>query len=154
MADYEITRDQFTFWKSIEVRWGDMDLLGHVNNTVYFVYLESARVEWLRQLGVTRGLGGASQGPTLVTVTCDFKKQVVYPAIIDVGVRVEKVGRSSFQMTYGLFLNGTDQLVARASSVNAWTDYAVGRAISLPDELRAKLSNLTKSELITDVKEQ
>ncbi len=140
MTDQAITRDQFTYWKSIEVRWGDMDSVGHVNNTVYFVYLESARVELLRKLGASRQQRNDHQGPALVSTSCDFKRQVVYPATLDVGARVEAIGRRSFRMSYGLFLSGTDQVVATASSVNAWTDYAAQRAVELPDDLRAALA--------------
>jgi len=140
MADQTITRDRFKYWKTIEVRWGDMDSVGHVNNTVYFVYLESARVELLRKIGVRGKQGGSSQGPALVSTTCDFKRQVVYPSTIDVGVRVEAIGARSFSMGYGLFLHGAGDLVAAGSSVNAWIDYAAERAVELPDWLRATLA--------------
>src|SRR5215510_8839613 len=146
MTDQTITRDQFTYWKTIEVRWGDMDSVGHVNNTVYFVYLESARVELLRKIGARGKQGGSGQGPALVSTSCDFKKQVVYPATIDVGVRVEAIGARSFRMGYGLFMSGADELVAAASSVNAWVDYAAERAVELPDWLRAELEGYQKAE--------
>lgn len=140
MTEQTITRDQFTFWKTIEVRWGDMDSVGHVNNTVYFVYLESARVELLRKIGARGKQGGSVHGPALVSTSCDFKQQVVYPATLDVGVRVEAIGNRSFRMSYGLFLRGTDDVVATASSVNAWVDYAAERAVELPDWLRTALA--------------
>jgi acyl-CoA thioester hydrolase len=140
MTDQTVSRDQFTFWKSVEVRWGDMDAVGHVNNTVYFTYLESARVELLGEIGARSRQRNDGQGPALVSTSCDFKKQVVYPATIDVGVRVEEIGNRSFRMSYGLFLRGADELVATATSVNAWVDYAVGRAVEIPDDLRAALA--------------
>ena len=133
MADQTITRDQFKYWKTIEVRWGDMDSQGHVNNAVYFTYLESARVELISKTGYKGKQAGAGEGPALVTTSCDFKRQVVYPATLDVGARVEKVGRRSFEMSYGIFVHGTDQLVASARSVNAWANYATEQAVKLPD---------------------
>ncbi len=146
MTEQIIRRTQFTFWKSIEVRWGDMDSMGHVNNTVYFTYLESARVELLHKLGARGKQRNDGQGPALVSTSCDFKQQVAYPATIDVGVRVEAIGQRSFRMSYGLFLRGTDEVVATASSVNAWIDYAAGRAVEIPDELRAALAEYQPSE--------
>ena len=137
MTHQTVTRDQFRYWKSIEVRWSDMDAVGHVNNTVYFTYLESARVELLHKIGARGKQRDDGQGPTLVTTSCDFKRQVVYPATIDVGVRVEKIGQRSFAMRYGLFLHGTNDLVATAMSVNAWVDYKAERAVELPEALRA-----------------
>jgi acyl-CoA thioester hydrolase len=140
MTDSPVTRDQFKYWKSIEVRWGDMDAQGHVNNTVYFVYCESARVELIRKTGYKGKQAGDAEGPALVSTSCDFKKQVVYPATLDVGLRVEKIGRRSFAMNYGIFVHGTDQLVATARSVNAWVEYAAERAVELPDWFRAALA--------------
>ncbi|MGH9755108.1 MAG: acyl-CoA thioesterase [Blastocatellia bacterium] len=140
MADQAITRNQFKYWKTIEVRWGDMDAQGHVNNAVYFTYCESARVELLRKIGYKGKQAGADEGPALVSASCDFKRQVVYPATLDVGVRVERIGRRSFEMSYGIFIHGTEQLAASARSVNAWVDYAAERAVELPDWFRVALA--------------
>jgi len=140
MTNQTITRDQFKYWKTIEVRWGDMDSQGHVNNAVYFTYCESARVELIRKTGFKGKQAGGAEGPALVSASCDFKRQVVYPATLDVGARVEKIGRRSFEMSYGIFLSGTDQLVASARSVNAWVEYAAERAVELPDWFRSVLA--------------
>jgi acyl-CoA thioester hydrolase len=146
MTDPMVKRDQFRFWKEVEVRWGDMDSMRHVNNTVYFTYLESARIALLRKIGIKGILGGDTEGPTLVATSCDFKQPVVYPAIIDVGVRVEAIGRRSFRMSYGLFLHDTEELIASAGSVNAWIDYAAGSAVEIPDQLRAALNEYQNAE--------
>jgi acyl-CoA thioester hydrolase len=140
MTDQTVTRDQFKYWKTIEVRWGDMDAQGHVNNAVYFTYLESARVELIRKTGYKGKQAGDAEGPALVTTSCDFKRQVVYPAILDVGARIERIGRRSFETSYGIFVHDTDQLVASARSVNAWVDYAAQRAVELPSWFRAALA--------------
>jgi acyl-CoA thioester hydrolase len=139
MQDHSPSRDQFRYWKTIEVRWGDMDAQGHVNNTVYFTYCESVRIELLRKIGFKGRPAGLAEGPALVHASCDFKRQVVYPATLDVGLRVERIGQRSFEMIYGIFLHGTDQLVAAARSVNAWADYAKNLAVPLPDEIRDAL---------------
>lgn len=135
-----ITRAQFPFWFPIEVRWGDMDAMGHVNNSIYFRYCESARIALLRSLNITGRAEGSQQGPTLVTTSCDFKREVKYPATLDVGVRVEALTRRSFAMQYAMFFAGTDDLAAVARSVNAWVDYAEMRAVELPEKLRAALA--------------
>jgi acyl-CoA thioester hydrolase len=139
MPDQTITREEFKYWKTIEVRWGDMDSQGHVNNAVYFTYLESARVELVRKMGFKGKQGGGAEGLALVSASCDFKRQVVYPATLDVGLRVERIGRRSFEMSYGIFVHGTEQLVASARSVNAWIEYAAERSVELPDWFRAML---------------
>ncbi len=117
-----------------------MDAQGHVNNTVYFTYCESARVELLRKIGFKGKQAGLTEGPTLVHASCDFKRQVVYPATLDIGLRVERISQRSFKMVYGLFFHGTDDLAAVAASINAWANYAKGRSVELPEEIRFALT--------------
>ncbi|MFN0087542.1 MAG: acyl-CoA thioesterase [Blastocatellia bacterium] len=133
-------RDAFKFWTSIEVRWGDMDAMGHVNNAVYFKYCESARIELLRGIGIGGRAEGRPQGPTLVHTACDFKREVKYPATLEIGVRIEAMTQRSFRMQYGMFPRGAETPVAVAISVNAWMDYAAGHAVRIPDDLRAALA--------------
>jgi len=140
MQDRPLSRDQFRYWKTIEVRWGDMDAQGHVNNTVYFTYCESARVELLRKIGFKGKQAGLPEGPTLVHASCDFKRQVVYPAKLDVGLRVDRISQRSFKMVYGIFFHGTDEVSAIATSINAWANYVEGRSVELPEEIRAALA--------------
>jgi acyl-CoA thioester hydrolase len=140
MSKPTITRDQFPFWFPIEVRWGDMDAMGHVNNSIYFRYCESARISLLRRLNIAGRAEGSQFGPTLVTTSCDFKREVKYPAALEIGVRVEHISRRSFAMEYAMFFAGTEDLAAVAHSVNAWINYAEMRAVELPEELRAALA--------------
>jgi acyl-CoA thioester hydrolase len=138
MTREDLTRADFCHWISIEVRWGDMDYLGHVNNAVYFTYCESARISLFAAIGCY-GRQAAEEGPSLVSATCDFKRQVIFPATLDVGVRVGEIGHRSFHMHYGLFDHGTDVVVASGSSIDAWTDYRANRAVPVPDYLRIEL---------------
>lgn len=140
-----LSRDEFAYWIEMDVRWSDMDSQGHVNNAVYFTYCESARVELLGKLGA-RGKVSGRFGPALVSATCNFRRQVVYPSRVDVGVVVEDVGRRSFKMRYGLFLSGTKELVADGSSVNAWVDYDEGRAVVISDEMRLALEGYVREK--------
>ena len=79
---------------SVPVRWGDMDAQGHVNNTVYFRYMEQARVEWLESLlthaGDVNGLGSV-----IVNASCTFLLPLCYPGIVDVRMYIDPPGRSS-----------------------------------------------------------
>ena len=138
-------REDFAYWMEVDVRWGDMDSQRHVNNAVYFTYCESARVELLGKLGI-RGKSWGRFGPALVSTTCNFRKQVTYPSKLDVGVSVVRIGNRSFTMNYGLFLHETDELVADASSVNAWIDYDEGKSVQLSDEMKAALAQYSVNE--------
>src|SRR5438477_5359877 len=81
----------------IAIRWGDMDSLGHVNNTVYLRYLEQARVEWMEKAGIAID---PVQGPVLVNVQCSFLHQLKYPGEVEVVCYPGAVGRSSFEIRY------------------------------------------------------
>jgi len=133
-----LRREDFLFWIEIDVRWSDMDSQGHVNNAVYFTYCEQARVDFLHAVGI-RGKFRAEQGPMLVSASCDFKRQLMYPGKLDVGLYVEEMGRSSCRIRYGIFRKGEDEAVALGTSVNAWVDYQESRAIPLPEEVRTVL---------------
>lgn len=129
---------RYRLWVTQQVRWGDMDALGHVNNANYFVYCESARMEFFAQLGLEALTQDGALGPALVTATCNFKQQVRHPATLEVGLTVARIGGTSFTLEYGLF-QGED-LVADGSSVVVWVDYGAGQSLPLPDALRASLT--------------
>ncbi len=134
-------RKDFRFWWPVTVRWGDMDAMGHVNNVVYLQYLESARVGYFEAIGwPVRSENGARQSPVLVAQSFNYRRQVVYPDELEVGVACHEVRSRSFVLAYGIFRKGTDILLGDGTSVAVWMDYGAGRAGQLPPGLRAALS--------------
>lgn len=132
-------RDQYRVLEPIAVRWADMDSFGHVNNAKYFTYCESARMTWFAEIDLDAFKDAETHGPALVSASCDFLKQVHHPADLEVGVRVVEVGRKSFTHEYMIFSQGSDELVAKGTGVIVWVDYAVGKAIPLPEALKARM---------------
>lgn len=131
---------------TIPVQWGDMDALGHVNNTVYLRWFESARIAMFLRLGV-RTTGATGIGPILATTTCDFLVPVVYPATVEVGVRVAKVGETSVTMEYEVRdAAAKDKLYARGSSVIVMVEYPAMKKVRVPDDVRATIGTLPASE--------
>lgn len=132
------TRSLFQFWWPITVRWGDMDAMGHVNNVMYFQYLESARIGYFETLmGWTgRDEGAGRQGPVVVSQCFNYRRQVYYPAELEVGVRCREIRNRSFVLEYAIFRTGTDELVGDGTSVAVWLDYDANKAINIPPELR------------------
>jgi acyl-CoA thioester hydrolase len=131
-------RADFRFWWPVTVRWGDMDAMGHVNNIIYFQYLESARIGYFEMLmGWTgRDEGGVRQGPVVVSQTFNYRGQVHYPADLEVGVRCREIRNLSFVLEYAIFRKGADELVGDGTSVAVWLDYNENKAISVPPILR------------------
>lgn len=135
-------RERFRIWWTAEVRWGDMDAFGHVNNAKYFTYCESARIRYFEETGCLDRYERDRHGPAVVSAMCDFRQQVRYPETLDVGVRVERIGRTSFVLGYGLFRQGTEDLVADGSSVAVWVDYNTDQAIPVPEEIRQRMREM------------
>ncbi|MBK7331510.1 MAG: acyl-CoA thioesterase [Betaproteobacteria bacterium] len=121
------------------VRWGDMDALGHVNNTVYFRYMEQARIEWLYALA-QEGVGYLSgTGPVIVNASCTFMVPIVYPGDVEVRMYLAEPGRSSIGSHYELDCAG--KRMAEGDAKIVWIDLASGRSVPLPDHVRAKLDD-------------
>ena len=120
----------------LQVRWGDMDIFGHVNNANYFRYLEQARISWFETIGAPSGNVG--HGPILVAAACNFRIPIVYPATVEVRTYVKSLGRSSIPMYQEIVdANNPSTLYADGESTIVWIDYQRGKSEMLPEELRA-----------------
>lgn len=121
----------------IPIRWGDMDAVGHVNNTLYFRYFETVRIDWLHRAG---GLGYEDgTGPVIVNAFCSFLKQLRFPGDVVARQYVGKAGRSSIE-TY-VTLERSDQPgepYATGGGKLVWVDTKAERSVPLPDWLRAQ----------------
>lgn len=140
-------RDQFLHWCEQHVRWGDMDAYGHVNNTTYFTYCESARMFYFDQLRLDDYREAPAHGPAVVSATCDFRSMLHYPAELEVGVRTSAIGRKSFTLEYLIVRADSGEIVADGSSVVVWVDYATSSAIEVPVALKTKIREVEKPEL-------
>jgi len=92
----------------IAIRWGDMDSYRHINNTVYFRYMEQARIEWITSLGFSST--AEKEAMIMVNGFCNFYKQVSYPASLRISTFVGQIGNSSVDLinTMELIDAGTD----------------------------------------------
>ena len=79
----------------IPIRWGDMDAMGHVNNTVYFRYLETVRIDYFQSIGCEPNPQG--QGPVIVNAFCNFYKQLEYPGNVLAKMYVSDPARTTFE---------------------------------------------------------
>ncbi len=121
------------------VRWGDMDAYGHVNNTVYFRYLEQTRVEWLEQMGSAVSPDNA-EAPVIINAACTFMLPVNYPATVIVRMYGGEPGRSSLMTWYELLVEGDERIYAEGSSKVVWMNPQTGKSVPLPEAVRAAVS--------------
>lgn len=121
----------------IKVAWGEMDAYGHVNNTVYLRWLETARIAWFEAGDFPEATGRS--GPVLRTATVTYDLPVKYPDTVTVNVRPFRLGRTSVALTYEVFSAAQGERVATGETVVVLVDFEQGQALELPDELRARL---------------
>ena len=147
---------------TLDVAWGEMDALGHVNNVRYIAWAETARIALFRQLGLAtlpddpvgpilarialfRQLGMAvlpedPVGPILARIECDYLEPVEYPARITVGIRAERVGNSSITLEHEIWRTGApERVVARGKAVVVLINYATQEKVRVPDAVRVAL---------------
>ena len=123
----------------IEVRYRDLDPLGHVNNAVYLSYLELARVRYFERLGVLGGALGRGEAPVVARVEVDYRRPIYLGDTVWVGARVVRVGRTSFAMDYRVEASGA--LAAEARTVHVWLGKD-GRPKTLPEAVRLRIAEL------------
>jgi len=129
---------KLTFEMVIPIRWGDMDAMGHVNNTIYFRYLEIIRIEWLHSL--MGRLDASGEGVVVVNAFCNFIRQLAHPGEVLAKHYVAHPGRTSFDAF--VTLERTDEpgvLYATGGSTTVWLDFATQKALPLPARLRAAI---------------
>ena len=127
------------FRMTIPIRWGDMDAMGHVNNTVYFRYLETCRIDWLHAIGCTPNPQG--EGPVIVNAFCNFYQQLEYPGDVLVKMYVSDPGRTTFETW--CTIERVDQpgvISAAGGATTIWVDFLGQKAKTLPDWVRALVS--------------
>jgi len=125
----------FRFHHRLQVRFRDCDLFGHVNNAVYFTYMEEARWAYWREIsGDTHGLL-----PLILARTeCDFIRPLAAGERIDIWLGVTRIGRTSFSMDCEM-LDERGQAVARGKAVMVTYDYAAAKPLPVPDSCRARI---------------
>lgn len=122
------------------IRWGDMDAMGHVNNAVYFRYLEQARIDWFVEIGCDPSPGG--QGPVIINAHCTFLKQLKYPGEIEVTTYAGLPGRSSFETFQEIRrVDQPDVLAASGGAKVVWVDFPLEKSVPLPGHLRRLLDD-------------
>lgn len=124
---------------TVPIRWGDMDAMNHVNNTLYFRYLEIARIEWMHAIGAAPDPQG--EGPVILNAFCNFYKQLEYPGDVRVKMYVSDPGRTTFESW--CTLERTDQpgvIYAAGGATTVWVDFPAQKARTLPDWVRAIVS--------------
>ena len=136
------TRSDFKIWRSFTTRWGDNDAYGHVNNTVYYEWFDSAVNGWL----VERGLLDIQAGDPIALVVetrCSFFAPLEFPQDVELGLAVAELGRSSVRYRIGVFAEGADQAAAQGEFVHVLVDRTSRRPVEIPENWRRALESIS-----------
>ncbi|NWG16958.1 MAG: acyl-CoA thioesterase [Chloroflexi bacterium] len=126
----------------VEIRFADLDALGHVNNAKYLTYLETARMHYFRHLGLWDGMAGAV-GAIMAKATVEYRLPLsLSDTAALVYTRCARLGGKSFDMEHVIVRrqNGTAAVAASGTIVVVAFDYRAGRSVAIPDEWRARIA--------------
>lgn len=135
-----MTSESFHCTMPVKIRFRDLDAFGHVNNAVYFTFMEMARVEYFAQIGLLKPNEFPSPFFIVAEATCQFKAPIELDTPLIVQVRVNRLGNSSFDMEYRFVDESNGGVLAAGRSVQVTFDYTARRSVPLPDAWRAAIS--------------
>ena len=129
-------KKKLVYEMSIPIRWGDMDAMNHLNNTTYFRYMETCRIDWVRSTGASMDPQG--EGVVIINAFCNFYRQLEYPGDVLVKMYASDPGSSSFETWVTMERADTPGLLnAAGGATTVWVDYKAQKSRPLPDWLRA-----------------
>ena len=131
----------------LEVRFKDIDCMGHVNNAVYFTYFENARIAYWKAVGLDRLRGDVAY--VLVRAECDFRSQATMDDRLVCHIRVGGFGARSFRFEYVLRDENSGRVVAEGKSVQAMYDYEKKEVRPVGESLKSAISRFEGRDLRT-----
>lgn len=126
---------KYPFVYKSRIRWGEMDALAHLNNTVYFRYSEEARIQMFMAMAINVRPEDSS-GPILAYIDCQFLMPVVYPDTLLFGSWIQKIGSTSLHVYHDVYSQEYDRVVAQMKSVVVMVAYKTGKKVPITRELR------------------
>ena len=134
-------RADFRAWRTVTLRWADNDAYGHVNNTVYYAWFDTAVNQWLIERGLLDLANGQAIG-LVVETSCSYFEALSYPGEVEVGLGVERVGTSSVTYRLGVFAPDAAQASAQGLFTHVYVDRKTRRPAALADAWRSALQEL------------
>jgi acyl-CoA thioester hydrolase len=132
--------NQFNYYHPIEVRYGDLDPQGHVNNAKFLTYIEQARITYVQHLGLWDGGSFKNIGIILADVRVTYKAPILWGQKIRVGVRVDRLGNKSFDFQYIIEDTTNGSLHATATTIQVAYNYELSETIPIPDHWRETIT--------------
>ena len=137
-----VGREDFRAWRQVTTRWADNDAYGHVNNTVYYEWFDTAVNSWLVEQDMLDIAEGDPIG-LVVETRCSYFAPLAFPQPVDVGLKVAALGRSSVRYRIGIFASGAPTAAAHGEFVHVVVDRSTRRPVEIPADWRRKLEAIS-----------
>ena len=131
---------------SLPVQWGEMDAFGHVNNTIYFKYFETARLAYFNQVGVMEDMQKNQLGPILAETQARFKRPLKFPDQVIAGANVLEHQAYGFLMQYGLYSEQQQAVTTLGTGRIVMVDYHSGAKVKPSEKLIALVNQLQQGQ--------
>jgi acyl-CoA thioester hydrolase len=131
-------RGSYRAWREVTTRWADNDAYGHVNNTIYYGWFDTAVNAWLIEAGLLDLAAGDPIG-LVVETGCRYARPLAFPEVVEVGLAVEHLGTSSVRYRLGVFARGVEEPAAEGFFVHVYVARQSRRPVPLPQAWREKL---------------
>ena len=128
-------KTDFKFIIELDTRWADMDWIGHVNNATFLTYIESARIKLIEDLGFL------DVPIIMASVKIDYINQLKYPATMQIGQKISRIGNSSFDILTGIFEKTKETLITLSTTTLVCYDYKAQKSIRVPNQIIAFLED-------------
>jgi acyl-CoA thioester hydrolase len=135
-------RAEFKAWRRVTTRWADNDAYGHVNNTVYYEWFDSAVNAWMVEQGML-DIANGDPIALVVETRCAYASPIAFPEDVDVGLAVARLGRSSIRYRIGIFAADSDSAAAEGEFVHVVVDRGTRRPVEIPAAWREKLEAIS-----------
>lgn len=145
----ELTAD-YPVLIEIPVAWGDMDAFQHVNNTVYFRWMESGRIAYFRRLDIPGFQSATGVGPILASTQCRYRIPLTFPDTVTVASRIVSVDEDRMTMEQIIVSHQHAAVAAIGSGVIVTFDYTAGRKAPVPAAVRARVAEIEGKEWTAD----
>ncbi len=142
MTESREALDDFPVVIEIPIQWGEMDAYGHVNNTVFFRFFESARIAFLERCGFLQSYDELKIGAILHSTSCRFRRPLFYPDTVLVGARADAIDSDRFVMAYRVFSTAQNTVAADGEGTVVSFDYGERSKVELPPMVREGLKAL------------
>ena len=135
-------RADFKAWRTMTTRWADNDAYGHVNNTVYYEWFDSAVNAWMVEQ-VLLDIANGDPIALVVETRCTYAAPLEFPQTVEIGLAVAELGRSSIRYRIGIFAEGSEDSAAEGEFVHVVVDRASRRPVEIPSDWRSKFEAIS-----------